>query len=231
MKLDYLRTTHGRRVVTFATATPIANSMTEAYVMCRYLRPDLLADAGIEDFDAWVGTFAETTTDVEVAPEGGIRVKDRFARFRNIPELLNMWRVAADVKTKEDLKLPVPELAGGKPEVVPVEPSGATARFMQTLARRAEAVRSHAVLPDEDNMLKISNDGRLAALDPRLAGLAGAGDRETRRRRAEHRPDRARAPRRPLLRRRREPAARHGQPPDRLLRPRHPRRQEPLERL
>ena len=171
MKLDYLRTTHGRRVVTFATATPIANSMTEAYVMCRYLRPDLLADAGIEDFDAWVGTFAATTTDVEVAPEGGIRVKDRFARFRNIPELLNMWRVAADVKTKEDLKLPVPELIGGKPEVVPVEPSEQLLGFMQNLARRAEAVRSRAVLPDEDNMLKISNDGRLAALDPRLAGL------------------------------------------------------------
>ena len=172
MKLDYLRTTHGRRVVTFATATPIANSMTEAYVMCRYLRPDLLADAGIEDFDAWTGTFAETTTDVEVAPEGGIRVKDRFARFRNIPELLNMWRVAADVKTKEDLNLPVPELAGGKPEVVPVEPSEQLLGFMRTLASRAEAVRSRAVLPDEDNMLKISNDGRLAALDPRLAGLA-----------------------------------------------------------
>jgi len=171
MKLDYLRTTHGRRVVTFATATPIANSMTEAYVMCRYLRPDLLADAGIEDFDAWVGTFAATTTDVEVAPEGGIRVKDRFARFRNIPELLNMWRVAADVKTKEDLKLPVPELIGGKPEVVPVEPPEELLGFMQDLARRAEAVRSRAVLPDEDNMLKISNDGRLAALDPRLAGL------------------------------------------------------------
>ena len=172
MKLDYLRTTHGRRVVTFATATPIANSMTEAYVMCRYLRPDLLADAGIEDFDAWVGTFAETTTDVEVAPEGGIRVKDRFARFRNLPELLNMWRVAADVKTKEDLKLPVPELAGGKPEVVPVEPPEQLLEFMRRLASRAEAVRSHSVLPDEDNMLKISNDGRLAALDPRLAGLA-----------------------------------------------------------
>jgi N12 class adenine-specific DNA methylase len=172
MKLDYLRAAHGRRVVTFATATPIANSMTEAYVMSRYLRPDLLADAGIEDFDAWVGTFAETTTDVEVAPEGGIRVKDRFARFRNIPELLNMWRVAADVKTKEDLKLPIPELAGGKPEVIPVEPSGQLLGFMQNLASRAEAVRSHAVLPDEDNMLKISSDGRLAALDPRLAGLA-----------------------------------------------------------
>ena len=171
MKLDYLRTTHGRRVVTFATATPIANSMTEAYVMCRYLRPDLLADAGIEDFDAWVGTFAETTTDVEVAPEGGIRVKDRFARFRNIPELLDMWRVAADVKTKEDLKLPVPELAGGKPEVIPVEPSEQLLDFMGTLASRAEDVRRHAVLPEEDNMLKISNDGRLAALDPRLAGL------------------------------------------------------------
>ena len=171
MKLDYLRAAHGRRVVTFATATPIANSMTEAYVMCRYLRPDLLADAGIEDFDAWVGTFAETTTDVEVAPEGGIRVKDRFARFRNIPELLDMWRIAADVKTREDLNLPVPELAGGKPEVIPVEPSRQLLDFMVTLASRAEDVRRHAVLPEEDNMLKISNDGRLAALDPRLAGL------------------------------------------------------------
>ena len=231
MKLDYLRTTHGRRVVTFATATPIANSMTEAYVMCRYLRPDLLADAGIEDFDAWVGTFAETTTDVEVAPEGGIRVKDRFARFRNIPELLDMWRVAADVKTKEDLKLPVPELAGGEPEVIPVEPSQQLLDFMGTLASRAEDVRRHAVLPEEDNMLKISNDGRPSRAGP-AAGRAGdARDRETRHRRADHRPDRARAPRRHLLRRRREPAARPGQPPDRLLRPRHPRRQEPLERL
>ena len=231
MKLDYLRTTHGRRVVTFATATPIANSMTEAYVMCRYLRPDLLADAGIEDFDAWVGTFAETTTDVEVAPEGGIRVKDRFARFRNLPELLNMWRVAADVKTKEDLKLPVPELAGGKPEVVPVEPPEQLLEFMRRLASRAEAVRSHSVLPDEDNMLKISNDGRLAALDPRLAGLAApetgkldVAAQNIARIEHEHRDHR-------YYDGEREPAGRHGQPPDRLLRPRHPRRQEPLERL
>jgi N12 class adenine-specific DNA methylase/SAM-dependent methyltransferase len=171
MKLDYLRSAHGKRVVTFATATPIANSMTEAYVMCRYLRPDLLADAGIEDFDAWVGTFAETTTDVEVAPEGGIRVKERFARFRNLPEMLEMWRIAADVKTKEDLKLPVPALAGGKPEVITVEPDPQLLDFMTVLAARAEQVRSRAVLPAEDNMLKISSDGRMAALDPRLIGL------------------------------------------------------------
>jgi N12 class adenine-specific DNA methylase/SAM-dependent methyltransferase len=171
MKLDYLRSRHGRRVVTFATATPIANSMTEAYVMLRYLRPDLLTDAGIEDFDAWVGTFAETTTDVEVAPEGGLRIKDRFARFRNVPELLLMWRVVADVKTGDDLKLPVPELAGGKPEVVTVEPSPQLRDFMATLAKRADAVRRHTVLPEEDNMLKISSDGRAAALDPRLVGL------------------------------------------------------------
>ena len=201
MKLDYLRTTHGRRVVTFATATPIANSMTEAYVMCRYLRPDLLADAGIEDFDAWTGTFAETTTDVEVAPEGGIRVKDRFARFRNLPELLNMWRVAADVKTKEDLKLPVPELAGGKPEVVPVEPSGATARIHahpgqqcrgRAQPRRPARRRQHA----QD--LQRRPAGRAG---PAAGRAGGAGDRQTRRGRAEHRPDRARAPRPPLPRR------------------------------
>jgi N12 class adenine-specific DNA methylase len=171
MKLDYLRRTHGRRVATFATATPIANSMSEAYVMTGYLRPDLLAEAGIEDFDGWAGTFAETTSDVEVAPEGGIRVKDRFARFRNVPELLRMWHVAADVKTGEDLQLPTPALAGGKPEVITTEGSAELRSFMATLADRADAVRRRAVLPDEDNMLKISSDGRAAALDLRLIGI------------------------------------------------------------
>jgi N12 class adenine-specific DNA methylase len=171
MKLGYLRQIHGRRVATFATATPIANSMSEAYVMTGYLRPDLLAEAGIEDFDGWAGTFAETTSDVEVAPEGGIRIKDRFARFRNVPELLRMWHVAADVKTSEDLHLPTPALAGGKPEVVTAESSAELRGFMARLADRADAVRQRAVLPDEDNMLKISSDGRAAALDLRLVGM------------------------------------------------------------
>ena len=170
MKLDYLRRGQGKRVVTFATATPIANSMTEAQVMTRYLRPDLLADAGIEDFDGWVSSFASTVTDVEVAPEGGLRVKERVASFRNVPELLLMWRVFADVKTADDLKLPVPELIGGKAEVVTVPPSAELKNFMLSLASRAEAVRRGTVDPKEDNMLKISSDGRAAALDLRLIG-------------------------------------------------------------
>lgn len=170
MKLDHLRRENGQRIVTFATATPIANSMTEAYVMLSYLRPDLLADAGIEDFDGWAGSFASTVSDVEVAPEGGIRVKERVARFRNLPELLLMWRVVADVKTGQDLNLPVPELVGGKPEVVTIPPSQELRGFMMSLASRANDVRLQKVPPKEDNMLKISSDGRAAALDLRLTG-------------------------------------------------------------
>ncbi len=113
MKIDYLRRRNGNRVVTFATATPIANSVTEAYVMQRYLRPDLLRAAGIEVFDGWAATFGQVVSQVELAPEGGdsFRVKSRFARFRNVPELLRMWHVFADVKTAADLNLPVPVLA------------------------------------------------------------------------------------------------------------------------
>ena len=113
MKIDYLRRRNGSRVVTFATATPIANSVTEAYVMQRYLRPDLLEDAGIEVFDSWAATFGQVVTQVELAPEGGdsFRMKTRFARFANVPEMLRMLHVAADVKTAEDLALPVPAIA------------------------------------------------------------------------------------------------------------------------
>ncbi|MBO0802826.1 MAG: hypothetical protein J2P25_07095, partial [Nocardiopsaceae bacterium] len=175
-KLDYLRRENGQRIVTFATATPIANSMTEAYVMLSYLRPDLLTDAGIEDFDGWAGSFASTVADVEVAPEGGLRVKERVARFRNLPELLLMWRVVADVKTAEDLNLPVPDLADGKAEVVTIPPSDELHRFMLTLSDRADDVRTGRVEPKEDNMLKISSDGRAAALDMRLVGQAPAED-------------------------------------------------------
>ena len=110
MKIDYLRRRNGKRVVVFATATPIANSVTEAYVMQRYLRPDLLDAAGISVFDTWAATFGQVVTEVELAPEGGssFRLKSRFARFRNVPEMLRMWHVSADVKTAEDLKLPHP---------------------------------------------------------------------------------------------------------------------------
>ena len=178
MKIDYLRRRNGRRVVTFATATPIANSVTEAYVMQRYLRPDLLAAAGIEVFDTWAATFGQVVSQVELAPEGGsnFRMKSRFARFANVPEMLRMLHVAADVKTAEDLALPVPDLkqrADGQraPETVTVEPSDELLDYVRDLGDRAAKVRNRAVDPDEDNMLKISGDGRRAALDLRLLGL------------------------------------------------------------
>ena len=178
MKIDYLRRRNGARVVTFATATPIANSVTEAYVMQRYLRPDLLQAAGIEVFDTWAATFGQVVSQVELAPEGGsnFRMKSRFARFANVPEMLRMLHVAADVKTADDLALPVPDLkqrADGQrvPETVTVEPSDELLDYVRDLGDRAARVRNRAVEPDEDNMLKISGDGRRAALDLRLLGL------------------------------------------------------------
>ncbi len=182
MKISYLRRRNGRRVVTFATATPIANSVTEAYVMQRYLRPDLLEAAGIAVFDSWAATFGQVVTQVEMAPEGGdsFRIKSRFARFANTPEMLRMLHVAADIKTADDLKLPVPDITArhdGRriPEVVTVEPSDELLDYVAQLGERADKVRSRAVGPAEDNMLKISGDGRRAALDLRLVGL----DQET----------------------------------------------------
>jgi N12 class adenine-specific DNA methylase len=179
LKLEYLRERHGRRVVTFATATPIANSITEAHVVQRFLRPDLLADAGVETFDAWAATFARTVTQIEMAPQGAgnYRQKTRFASFDNVPEMLRMWHVAADVKTIEDLALPVPLLkqranAEGKlertPETTVINASRAAQDYFTALGDRAEKVHARAVDPTEDNMLKISTDGRKAALDMRL---------------------------------------------------------------
>jgi N12 class adenine-specific DNA methylase/SAM-dependent methyltransferase len=178
MKIDYLRRRNGARVVTFATATPIANSVTEAYVMQRYLRPDVLEAAGIEVFDTWAATFGQVVSQVELAPEGGssFRMKSRFARFANVPEMLRMFHVAADVKTADDLALPVPALrqrpdGQRAPETVTVEPSEQLLGYVRDLGDRAARVRNRAVGPEEDNMLKISGDGRRAALDLRLLGL------------------------------------------------------------
>jgi N12 class adenine-specific DNA methylase len=171
MKLSYLREQNPTRWGTRATATPIANSMAEMYTETRYLRPDLLEDAGIEDFDQWAATFGEVVNGIEVAPDGsGFRMKARFARFINVPELLRVFHVFGDVKTAEDLKLPTPPLAprpgdGQRvPETVVVPPSPELRLFMFALAKRAEDVRAGRVDPTEDNMLKISTDGRQAAL-------------------------------------------------------------------
>jgi N12 class adenine-specific DNA methylase len=176
LKMELLRHREGSRVATFATATPIANSVTEAHVMLRYLRPDLLRAAGVEGFDQWAATFGETVTEVEMAPAGAgtYRLKTRFARFQNVPEMLRMWHVFADVKTAEDLQLPTPLLAerpdGARgPETIVVEPSPQLEEYVRGLADRAEDVRAGRVAPEEDNMLLISSDGRKAALDLRLA--------------------------------------------------------------
>ena len=178
MKIDYLRRRNGRRVVTFATATPIANSVTEAYVMQRYLRPDLLTDAGITAFDSWAATFGKVVTQVELAPEGGdsFRMKSRFASFQNVPEMLKMLHVAADVKTAADLNLPVPLLVPREdgqraPVTVTIDPSDELIDYVTELGERAERVRGRRIDAAQDNMLKISGDGRRAALDLRLVGL------------------------------------------------------------
>jgi len=169
MKLDHLRGRHGARVATLATATPIANSVSEAYVMQRFCRPDLLQAAGLTDFDTWAATFGEVTTELELAPDGvRFRMGSRFAKFRNVPELLRMWHVSADIKTAEDLDLPTPDLHGGAPETVVVPASDALRRFMRDLAQRADRVQARQVRPDEDNMLRIASHGRAAALDLRL---------------------------------------------------------------
>ncbi len=177
MKLEHLRDTGRERVATFATATPIANSITETHVMCRYLRPDLLLDAGVKHFDAWAAVFAETVTQMEMAVTGGgnYRLKTRFARFQNVPEMLRMLHLLADVKTAEDLELPTPPLkprADGQrlPETVVIPTPPEVADYLQQLAERAEKVKNRSVTPQEDNMLKISTDGRKAALDMRLVG-------------------------------------------------------------
>ena len=169
MKLHYLRERHGHRVATFATATPIANSVSEAYVMQRYLRPDVLDAAGLTDFDVWAATFGEVATDLELTPDGGgYKMKSRFSKFRNVPELLRMWHLSADIKTAEDLNLPTPAIAGGQPATVVVPPSSQLTAFMADLARRADRVQAKAVDPHEDNILRIASHGRMAALDLRL---------------------------------------------------------------
>ena len=172
MKLGYLRSRYGPRVTTFATATPIANSIAEMWVMQSYLQPDRLAAAGVAAFDAWAASFGRTVTGLELSPDGGsYRINTRFARFANVPELLTMFRAVADVRSAAQLALPgVPALEGGAAKTVVVPPSPELQEFVAELVERAEDVRQRRVSPDEDNMLKISGDGRKAALDLRLVG-------------------------------------------------------------
>jgi len=158
--------TEGRGII-FATGTPISNSITEMYTMQRYLQYERLRGQGLQHFDSWASTFGETVTAIEHAPEGtGYRAKTRFARFYNLPELMNVFKEVADIQTADMLQLPVPRAHFHN---VAVPPSDFQRNMVADLARRAERVRAKMVEPHEDNMLKITNDGRKLALDQRLA--------------------------------------------------------------
>ena len=169
MKCQYLDEITGARGVTFATGTPISNSMTELYTMQRYLQQYTLERNGLANFDSWAATFGETVTAIELAPEGtGYRTKTRFARFFNLPELIAMFKECADIQTADMLKLPVPALVGGKPTNIQLKPSEIQKQMVAELGERADKIRNKMVKPYEDNMLKITNDGRKLALDQRL---------------------------------------------------------------
>ena len=157
--------TDGKGVV-FATGTPISNSMTELYTMQRYLQYDDLKARGLEHFDAWASTFGETENTFELSPEGtGYRQKTRFSKFYNLPELMSMFKEVADIKTSDMLNLPVPE---ANFEVIKTKPTEEQKEILEAISERADAVRNNQVEPTEDNMLKITNDGKKLALDQRL---------------------------------------------------------------
>ena len=169
-KCRYLDEITGGRGVIFATGTPISNSMTEMYTLMRYLQYNTLQQKGLTHFDAWASTFGETTTAIELAPEGtGYRARTRFAKFFNLPELMAMFKETADIKTSDQLHLPVPD---AKFETVVVKPSEIQQDMVQALSERAAEVHSGSVDPSVDNMLKITSDGRKIGLDQRLMNSA-----------------------------------------------------------
>ena len=166
MKCRYLDEITGNRGTVFATGTPVSNSMVELYSVQRYLQYDTLARNGLQHFDAWASTFGETVTALELAPEGSsYRAKTRFAKFHNLPELMQMFREVADIQTADMLKLPVPKVNYHN---IKTKPSEIQTDMVAGLAKRAEKVRARLVEPNIDNMLKITNDGRKLALDQRL---------------------------------------------------------------
>lgn len=166
MKCRYMDELTGGKGVVFATGTPVSNTMSELYTMQRYLQYDSLKENGLEHFDSWASTFGETVTALELSPEGtGYRMKTRFSKFYNLPELMSMFKEIADIQTADMLKLPVPIAHF---EVIKTKPSIEQKEILQGLAQRAEDVRNQMVEPYEDNMLKITNDGKKLALDQRL---------------------------------------------------------------
>ena len=155
--------------LTFATATPISNSLAELHTMQVYLQPETLKRYGIYEFDAWSASFGESVTGIELSPDGsGFRTNTRYCKFVNLPELMAIFKGVADIRTKAMLKLPTPPIEGGKPQVVVSKPSADLKAIVAKLVKRADAIRNRTVKPEEDNMLAITNDGRRAAIDVRM---------------------------------------------------------------
>lgn len=165
-------------LVTFATGTPVSNTMAEVYTMQRYLQLERLQALDLDVFDRWAANFGKAVTTLEVSPDGGgFRMNTRFAQFCNVPELLLIFKEVCDVRTADMLNLPVPKVIGGDAVTIAAEPSEALKRYVQSLVKRAEAIRNGNVKPDEDNMLAVTGDGRKAAMDMRLI-YQGAEDYE-----------------------------------------------------
>lgn len=169
LKCQYLQEMNQGRGVVFATGTPISNSMSELFVMQRYLQPQLLQKLGLNFFDNWAATFGEVVTSLEITPEGsGYRMKSRFAKFHNLPELMNLFRLVADIQTADMLNLPTPQLKDGQATVVVSECSPFQQRIMDGFVVRAEKIRNNDVDASEDNMLKLTHEAKLMSIDPRL---------------------------------------------------------------
>ena len=171
LKIQYIKEKQNGldRGIVFATGTPISNSLTEMYVMKKYLEPDYLREKGLQHFDSWVADFAEVTTNIELSPTGNSwRAKKRCSTFKNLPELMSIYRRVADIQTAETLKLPVPKLKNGKYTICLTKPSEEQKLFIFDCGERAEEVHQKRVDPSKDNMLKITNDGKMCALDMRL---------------------------------------------------------------
>jgi N12 class adenine-specific DNA methylase len=169
LKVGHIQERNGGGGVVFATGTPISNTMAEMFTMQRYLQMSSLRRLGLQHFDSWAGTFGETVTAMELSPDGaGYRLQHRFARFVNVPELMQQFRQTADVQTAEMLKLPIPKLETGRAITVSAPCSPRLKKFVETLVKRAEKIKGGSIDPKVDNMLKITSEGRLAALDFRL---------------------------------------------------------------
>ncbi|WP_338053615.1 Eco57I restriction-modification methylase domain-containing protein [Pseudobacteroides cellulosolvens] len=180
LKCQYLQEINNGKGVVFATGTPISNSMSEMYVVQKFLQPQLLQKMGLNYFDSWAATFGEVVSSLEITPEGsGYRMRNRFAKFHNLPELMNMFGLVADIQTADMLRLPTPDIDGGKATIIAIEATPFQKMLMETFVERAEKIRTGQVDACVDNMLKLTNEAKLMSIDPRLVIGEAPNDEES----------------------------------------------------